>query len=231
MSARELSIVVPAYNEGKNLNDVSEKMVRELDASGIDYEIRIVNNGSTDDSGDVLKELSERHSRIIVISLAKNEGYSNGILEGLKGADAEILGWAHADGQVDPHDIVRLYRGMKEKGLPLAKAIRKIRHESVFRLIQSTTYYVIFQLLFRSPYRDINGTPRLMTRVAAQKLQLSSRDWFLEPEFVIKSLRLKMPIYEVETVWHSRQSGFTRARLWTGLEFLKNMILYRLGFK
>jgi len=231
MRTRELSIVVPAYNEGKNLREVTEKMVRELDKSGIDYEIRIVNNGSTDDSEEILQELREKYPRIITIRLAKNEGYSNGIQAGLRGADAEVLGWAHADGQVDPHDIVRLYRGMKEGGFQLAKAVRKIRHESVFRLIQSTTYYLIFQTLFRSPYRDINGTPRLMTREAAEKLQLSSRDWFLEPEFVIKSLRLKMPIYEVETIWHSRVSGFTRARLWTGLEFLKNMVIYWLGIK
>ena len=228
---RELSIVIPAFNEAKNLREVIRKMVAELGQSGISYEIRIVNNGSTDNSREVIDELCLNYPRVVGIEIPKNIGYSNGILVGLEGAHAEVLGWAHADGQVDPHDIVRLYRGMREGNYPLAKAVRKIRHESAFRHFQSNTYYLIFQTLFRSPYRDVNGTPRLMTREAAAKLQLSSRDWFLEPEFVIKSLRHKMPMYEVETVWHSRASGLTRARLWTGLEFLKNMIIYRLGFK
>ena len=227
----QLSIVVPAFNEAKNLREVIRKMVTELDQSGITYQIRIVNNGSTDNSREVIDELCQKYPQVMSVEIAKNTGYSNGILVGLEGADAEVLGWSHADGQVDPHDIVRLYRGMKEGNYPLAKAIRKIRHESIFRFIQSSIYYLIFQTLFRSPYKDINGTPRLMTREAAQKLHLSSRDWFLEPEFIIKSLRLRMPIYQVETIWHSRASGFTRARLWTGLEFFKNMIIYRLGLK
>jgi len=179
----------------------------------------------------VLEKLRGENSRIMQVRLEANQGYGGGILRGLRDAPGAVLGWVHADGQASPQDIVNLYRKMHETGCELAKAVRVVRHESPWRIFQSGIYHRIFQLLFWTPYRDINGTPRLLTRQAYVKLNLQSHDWFLEPEFVIKALRLKMPICEVETVWNSRRSGSTRAHILTGLEFLKNMILYRIGVK
>jgi hypothetical protein len=124
-----------------------------------------------------------------------------------------------------------MYTGMRESGRELAKSVRVLRLVSPWRKLQSVIWYTIFQILFPSPYRDPNGTPRLLTRHALTTLRLESTDWFLEPEFVIKSIRYKMPIYEIETVWRSRKTGDSKAHLLTGLEFLKNLILYRIGIK
>lgn len=230
MSTPGLSVVVPAYNEAVHLEYVIQTMERVFNESGIAYEICIVNNGSTDNTGDIIKKL-QHNPRITSVTFRENQQYGGGIQAGLAHVRGEVIGWAHADGQTDPADIIRLYRKMRAEGHDLGKAVRTVRHESKWRLIQSRIYYTIFQLLFKTPYRDINGTPRLLTRRGAGILNLQSRDWFLEPEFVIKSLRHKLPISEVDVVWESRRSGFTRARVWTGLEFLKNMLLYRFGLK
>ena len=227
----EFSIVVPAYNEGEHLADVIAEMTDVLGRAGIDYEIVVVNNGSHDDTGAIIDRLAGNTLRIRAVHLAQNRKYSGGILAGLVEARGAVMGWAHADGQADPKDVVRLYRAMREKKCELAKAIRKERHESPWRIVQGKIWYGIFQLLFWSPYRDVNATPKLMTRRAAGILKLDSRDWFLDPEFVIKALRHKLPICEVETIWRSRRSGSTRAHLFTGLEFLKNLILYRIGIR
>lgn len=231
MRAPELSVIIPAYNEARHLGEVVRGMARVLEESGIDYELRVVNNGSRDNTGAVIDELCDENSRIKPVPLAVNQGYGGGILAGLRDAQGDILSWIHADGQADPHDIVDIYRAMKKQGRELGKAVRIVRHESPWRIVQSRIYHAIFQLLFWTPYRDINGTPKLLTRNTLQTLGLTSRDWFLDPEFVIKALRHGFPIAEVETIWSSRRSGSTRAHLLTGLEFLKNMLMYRLGMK
>ncbi len=227
----ELSIVIPAYNEGEHLAAVIAEMTDVCGGEKLDYEIVIVNNGSRDNTGEIIERLAKGNARIRGVHLAENRKYSGGILAGLAEARGEVMGWAHADGQADPRDIVRLYRAMREKKCELGKAIRRERHESPWRIVQGKIWYGIFQLLFWSPYRDVNATPKLMTRRAAEILKLDSRDWFLDPEFVIRAIRHHIPICEVETVWRSRKSGSTRAHLLTGLEFLKNLIIFRLGLR
>lgn len=227
----ELSIVIPAYNEGEHLASVITEMTDVCAREGIDYEIVIVNNGSRDNTGAIIDGLARASDRIRAVHLAENRKYSGGILAGLAQARGEVLGWSHADGQADPKDIVRLYRTMQERKCELGKAIRKERHESPWRIVQGRIWYGIFQLLFWSPYRDVNATPKLMTRRAALILKLDSRDWFLDPEFVIKALRNNLRICEIETIWRSRKSGSTRAHFLTGVEFLKNLILYRIGVR
>ena len=227
----ELSVVVPAYNEAAHLESVIREMEDVFGASHIDYEIVIVNNGSRDATGEVVSVLQKRSPRISRVDLEVNQHYGGGILAGLEKARGLIMGWAHADGQANPEDLVRLYQLMREKGYELGKAVRMVRHESPWRKVQGRIWYSIFQLLFHSPYRDVNATPKLMTRRAYQIVKLDSHDWFLDPELVIKALRHHIPMCEVETVWRSRRSGSTRAHLLTGLEFLKNLILYRIGIK
>ncbi|MBI4087901.1 glycosyltransferase family 2 protein [Candidatus Kaiserbacteria bacterium] len=231
MSQPELSVVVPAYNEAAHLEAVIAEMESVFDASHIDYEIIIVNNGSRDNTGEVIEKIHVHNPRITGLNLKVNQHYGGGVLAGVEKARGEVIGWTHADGQANPEDVVRLYGEMKEKGYEVGKAVRIKRYESPWRKVQGRIWFTIFRTLFPSPYRDVNATPKLMTRRAATVLRLDSHDWFLDPELVIKAIRNHIPICEVETVWRSRKSGSTRAHLLTGLEFLKNLILYRTGVK
>src|SRR3989344_3180225 len=207
MRQPELSIIVPAYNEAAHLEVVIAEMEGVLDSSHIEYEILIVNNGSHDDTGAGAERLQMQNSRIVHLNLDVNQCYGGGILAGLAKARGETMGWMHADGQASPEDMVRLYRKMRTEGYELGKAVRRIRHESPWRKVQGRIWYTVFQLLFWSPYRDVNATPKLLTRRAAHILKLGSRDWFLDPELVIKSLRHHLPMCEAETGWRSRGGG------------------------
>lgn len=232
MKEPELSIVVPSYNEALHLEGVITTMTQAFQSANLDYEICIVNNGSHDETNTIIEKLKSADQRITGITITVNRGYGGGILAGLAKARGRILGWTHADGQSDPNDIIRLFHQMHTEHRELGKAVRVVSSEPWIRKILSALYYAIFQILFWSPYRDINGTPKLLTRNAMEKLSLESRDWFIDPEFVIKALRHQMVISEIETTWHIRKSGGTKARLFlAGLEFFKNMLAYRFRLK
>ena len=106
MKKIEFSLVIPCYNEEKNLFLLYKKIQNLLLINS--YEIILVNNGSTDSSFKILSELEKKHSNLIVLNLKKNKGYGNGIVSGLNIAKGDFMGWTHADIQTDPNDCLKV---------------------------------------------------------------------------------------------------------------------------
>ncbi len=98
----KFSLVIPCFNEAKNIG-ILLKRCRTLGSSKA-WEIILVNNGSTDNTNDVLERLLPCYPWCRVVDVAENQGYGYGILAGLRAAKGEILGWTHADMQADPQD-------------------------------------------------------------------------------------------------------------------------------
>ena len=91
----KLSIVVPCYNEKENLPLLLERFNEVI--KGRDMEVILVDNGSSDGSAHVLKELLPRYSFARTVAVSVNQGYGYGILQGLKECRGEDIGWTHAD--------------------------------------------------------------------------------------------------------------------------------------
>ena len=96
------SIVIPCFNEELNL-PLLIKRCEEIHQKNNLLEFIFVNNGSTDNSKKILKKISNNY--IKVVNLKNNLGYGGGIIQGLKFAKNEIVGWTHADLQTDPNDL------------------------------------------------------------------------------------------------------------------------------
>jgi len=100
----KLSIVFPCYNEA---NSLPELIGRCHDLNKVDIEFIFVNNGSEDDSDQILKNaINKDMTNFINIKVPINKGYGYGILEGLNKASGEFIGWTHADLQTDPSDLI-----------------------------------------------------------------------------------------------------------------------------
>ena len=104
----KMSIVIPCYNEEENIPIILDKFDNIL--TNEDIEIILVNNGSTDNSDEVLKRLLPKYLFAKTVLVPINKGYGYGIFQGLKEAKGDFLGWMHADMQTDPQDIIRAYK-------------------------------------------------------------------------------------------------------------------------
>ncbi len=109
----KMSIVIPCYNEEKNIPLILEKF--QACIAGEDMEVVLVNNGSTDGSAAVLEELLPRYPFARTVLVPVNQGYGYGILQGLKAAKGDFIGWTHADMQTDPGDVVKAYHILEER--------------------------------------------------------------------------------------------------------------------
>lgn len=227
MAELKLSLVIPAYNEGENIEHVVEGIVSEFRISGKPFQIIVVDNGSTDHTPKVLESLGSKHPELTVARVFPNRGYGNGILEGLKHATGDFVGWMHADLQLNPADVVRISQKLEESGADFAKGVRKDRFESRFRNLQSSAYNIVFAALFGRGYDDVNGTPKIFKRELLDELQLSSEDWFLDPEIMIKLIRSGREIVTSDVIWRSRKKGSSKVSIFAPLGFVKKLLVYK----
>jgi dolichol-phosphate mannosyltransferase len=130
-----ISVVVPAYNEAPNL----PMLVREVEAAvsplGQPWELVVVDDGSTDGSPALLKDLQVRHASLRVIRFARNAGQSAAFLAGFEAARGEVLVTLDADLQNNPADIPELLRHLEGKDAVLG--VRRRRRDPFLRRASS----------------------------------------------------------------------------------------------
>lgn len=221
------SIIIPAYNEEAHLERVIRDLYGELQKVESDFEIIVVDNGSVDNTVAILEALKKEIPCVCVRRVFPNRGYGGGILEGLSVAHGEILGWTDGDGQVGAEDLAGMYEKMRQENVIFFKARRMIRHDGIFRLVQSKLYNFIFHTLFFAAVKDINAKPKLFHRSFYEKITLVSTDFFIDAEIVIRALRVGVPIREYPTVFHARKAGASKINIRAGIEFIKNLFHYR----
>jgi len=222
------ALAVLFYNEEENVLGVVSGLKEALDAEKADYQLVLVNNGSTDRTPSLIRELTSHDPRLKAVTVETNLGYGWGAIQGLNTAAGEWIGFMAGDGQVEPHDVARLYRETRH-GYDLVKVRRAYRQDGFVRGVISDVYMMTFCLLFDLPFYDINATPRVFRREWLEKLDLQSRDWFLDAEIMIKARNLGLSIKEVTIVFRRRKGGKSNVRLATVFEFVLNILKYRLG--
>ena len=124
----KLSIIVPCFNESKNIPLILKKFSNVITRS--DIEVLLVNNGSTDNSQSVINKLLPKYNFARSVTVQVNRGYGFGIVSGLKEARGEFIGYTHADMQTDPADPIKALEIIEEYSDPhnyLIKGDRKGR--------------------------------------------------------------------------------------------------------
>lgn len=100
------SLIIPCYNESKSIPLLLERCKRVTEGCP-ESEVILVDNGSTDSTPEILRELLPSYPDCRSIRVEKNQGYGFGILSGLRNAKGNVLAWTHADLQTDPGDFLR----------------------------------------------------------------------------------------------------------------------------
>ena len=160
-----LSIIVPCYNEALNIPYI-HRAFSECIGIREDIEVILINNGSTDNSQEIMNKLLRENKKEIfrIVHVKENCGYGFGILSGLKEAKGEVMAWTHADLQTDPSDVIAGY----EKYLSLNDSkvfIKGKRTERQFHAwIFSLGMEIMASLALKSRLTEINAQPKVFSR-------------------------------------------------------------------
>jgi len=209
-ATRRVSCVLPAYNEGECLAFTVTEWAAALARHTGDYEIIVVDDGSTDDTASRLRELRTRHERLRVITHDTNLGYGTAITNGFAAATFPLLFFTDADGQYAPDDLGRLLEhvDMAEVvvGYRLGRSDPGIRH------LLSRGYNFLVRRALGVRLRDINCAFKLMHRDVFRKLEIESTGFTINAELALNARVADMRVIEVPVRHRPRLAGRSKVR-------------------
>lgn len=230
----ELSVVVLCYRAEETIIPFIEKMEKELNEEGINYELILVANylpNILDKTPEIVSEMAKNNLRIAPVIKEKQGMMGWDLHSGLRMAKGKAIAFIDGDGQMPSFDIVRLYRVFRSWEFDICKTYRIKRFDAPWRQAISVIYNLFFNIFFPGVYiHDINSKPKIISREAYQKMKLTSADWFADAEMIIEARRLKLVIGEIPTVFFEHRWGRSFVKSTTMFEFIKNMIIYRFRY-
>ncbi len=181
-----LSVFFPAYNDAPSLPALIHKTFAVLEQYVDDYEVVVVNDGSSDDTGAVLEELSREFSpHLRVETHPENRGYGGALRTGFATATREFVFYTDGDGQYDVGELPRLLELVTPQ-TGLVNGYKLERHDPAHRIWIGTIYNFCARLLFRIRIRDIDCDYRLIRRELLNRIHLTSTSGTICVELVRK---------------------------------------------
>ncbi len=207
-SLPRLSIVVPSYNEQKNIPLILKRFSEVL--KNINAELILVNNGSTDNSQKIIEQELKKpeYSFARTVLVPKNIGYGNGIYFGLQQARGDILAYTHADMQCDPLDVIRAYQVLitKENSKSYLIKGRRTKRKVIPQLL-TTGLQLLSSLLFLKNFHEINAQPKVFSREFFDKLKSPPLDFNFDFYILYKAKTEKLKIISIPVEFHPRRFG------------------------
>ena len=153
----DISIVVPLYNEDESLPELAEWIEKVCAEHGYSYEVIMVDDGSTDNSWDVIQKLTASNTKIKGIKFQRNYGKSAALNEGFKAAKGNVVITMDADLQDSPDEVPELYRMITVDGFDLVSGWKKVRYDNaVTKNLPSKLYNAVNRRISGIKLHDMN---------------------------------------------------------------------------
>jgi glycosyltransferase involved in cell wall biosynthesis len=210
-----VTVLMPAYNEARNLVEVVPRTLRVLRSVAPAFELIIVDDGSHDGTAELISELGNHHPELRLLHLRRNYGKSTALQAGLDRARGDVIVLMDADGQDQPEEIPRLLRAL-DGGLDLATGRRAQRSDSFVKRQSSRVYNRVTASVTGVSGKDFNSGLKAMRREVLSPMVLYGE---LHRYIPVLAEWAGFKVGEVDVSHGPRLHGaskFGRARFWRG---------------
>lgn len=207
-----ISFLIPAYNDGQTIERAIKEAREVGEKEASEFEIIVIDDGSSDDAGKILKILEKKYKELRVVTHSENQGYGKTIKELYYAGQYEWLFTIPGDYQVGPRELLKLLPYIDQADMIIGW--RKNRHDPASRLVQTAFYNWLLRLLFGVSLHDINSI-RLMKRSLFNKVKLTSGSAFVDAELAIKAKRAGFTIVEVPIGHRASVKKGSGGKWWT----------------
>lgn len=200
-----ISVFFPCYNEQENVERTAEKAISTLEKLNADFEVIIVDDGSSDHTPRIADEISRRDGRVKVVHHQRNLGYGAALQSGFKAAAKELVFYTDGDGQFDVEEMPPLLELMAQ--YDIVSCYRLNRRDSLIRKINGWCWTKLVCLLFSLKLRDIDCAFKLYKREIFDNIEMSSTGALIDTEILARAARKGYRITQKGVHHYPRTAG------------------------
>ncbi|MDO8480901.1 MAG: glycosyltransferase family 2 protein [Nanoarchaeota archaeon] len=215
-----LSVVVPMYNEERLAKKAVENILRVVERANLDYELLVVESGSTDKTPQIIDGLAKKNKRVRALHQKRKEGLGSAIRCGFREAKKEVILYMDGDSPFDPKAILE---GMLLlEGTDAVLGSRLGDRENFSRWFFSKGYNLLIRLVFGIAVKDVNFSFKMLSRRALDSIHLESDGFFIDAELIAELKRAGMRWKEISIPYDERGAGTSTVRI--GPKLISNML-------
>jgi len=221
-----ITVFFPCYNEQDNVARVAQQAVTVLDELQADYEVILVDDGSTDATGQIADELAAGNPRIRVVHHARNLGYGAALQSGFKAATRDLVFYTDGDAQFDIGEMPALLPLMAE--YDIVSCYRMNRRDNIVRKINGWLWTQVICRVFSLKIRDVDCAFKLYRRAIFDAIQMESTGALIDTEILARAVRKGYRIGQQGVHHYPRTAGQqTGASVWVILRAFKELLQLR----
>ena len=206
VAAPSISIFFPCYNDARTIGDLVRRADAELQPLTGDYEIIVVNDGSKDDSAEVLRALETEIRQLRVVTHPVNRGYGAALRSGFSTATKELIFYTDGDGQYDVGEMPLLLMLLTDD-THFVNGMKMTRRDPSYRVFTGNLHRFLTRWSFWLPISDVDCDFRLVRRSIVEQLALRSNSGSICVELVKQAQRAGAQFREVSVHHYPRQWG------------------------
>jgi len=203
---RGLSIFFPAYNDSGTIASLVIAALRTARKLTDDFEVIVVNDGSADNTAEILDELARTYPEVRIVHHERNRGYGGALRTGFATATRELVFYTDGDAQYDPQELEVLWRALEDH-VDLVNGYKISRSDPMHRIIIGRVYHHTVKTLFGLTVRDVDCDFRLMRRTIFDKVHLEKNSGVICLEMMKKITDAGFRIAEVPVHHYHRAYG------------------------
>ena len=206
----ELSVVMPAFNEEEVLPQSLAEATAALDRLCDDWELVIVDDGSTDATARVLAEAARNQPRLRVLSHETNRGYAAALIRGFSSCRCEAVFYTDADAQFDLGELARAYPLLANADM--VAGWRRNRQDSRLRKTLSAGFNLLQRLLLGTRARDVDCAFKLFRRSFFERVALTSSGFLIDAELFARARLGGLRVAQLPVTHRPRRAGSSTIR-------------------
>jgi glycosyltransferase involved in cell wall biosynthesis len=220
-----VSVFFPAFNDSGTIASMVIRAVKTASALTPDYEVIVVNDGSTDATAEVADELARTYPHVRVVHHPANRGYGGALQTGFRSATKEWIFYTDGDAQYDPAELALLWTRISD-AVDLVNGYKISRSDPLHRIVIGRLYHHIVSTLFGLTVRDVDCDFRLLRRSIFDRIRLEKSSGVICLEMMKKITDAQFRIVEVPVHHYHRAYGksqfFNFRRVYkTGIDVLR----------
>lgn len=200
-----LTIFFPCYNEEDAVEVLVSKTLDVAARISDDYEIIIVNDGSTDNTARIIDSLAEKFKHVRVVHHRQNSGYGAALQSGFRAATKQFIFYTDGDGQFDVNEIPALIPLISE--CDIVSAYRINRQDGFIRKLNAFCWGKLVCILFKMRIRDIDCAFKLYKREIFDNIKMQSTGALIDTEILARALQKGYKIKQVGVKHYPRTTG------------------------